>query len=255
MADLRSIIWHFRKKIVFALFLCCTVYAIYAFHTNSHSVTSHTSGTSSRRTPQKLIPSLSGQRGKSGQLSGITKATSSPQLHDDVEHEQKGKLISRTLIRLKDGNLSSQTTTGSTKRYYDVFNRTINTNNRRVNAAELSKSSSVDGEADSEYSSSSSSKDDNQVEDDNILEKPALLAPVSENKTGNVDSGLYQGPLQTNQQRTSSKKLPSALIIGVKKGGTRALLEFIRLHPDVKAAGSETHFFDKFYDNGLKWYR
>ena len=63
------------------------------------------------------IPSLSGQQRKSGQLSGITKATSSPQLHDDdVVHEQKGKLISRTLIRLKEGNLSSQTIS-STKRY------------------------------------------------------------------------------------------------------------------------------------------
>ncbi|EAW55766.1 hCG1984886, isoform CRA_b, partial [Homo sapiens] len=31
------------------------------------------------------------------------------------------------------------------------------------------------------------------------------------------------------------KKLPQALIIGVKKGGTRALLEAIRVHPDVRA--------------------
>lgn len=52
-----------------------------------------------------------------------------------------------------------------------------------------------------------------------------------------------------------SKKLPDALIIGVKKGGTRALLEFVRLHPDVRAAGSEIHFFDKHYWRGFKWYR
>ncbi|KAL1470432.1 hypothetical protein MTO96_024314 [Rhipicephalus appendiculatus] len=31
------------------------------------------------------------------------------------------------------------------------------------------------------------------------------------------------------------KRLPRALIIGVKKAGTRALLEFLRLHPDVRA--------------------
>jgi hypothetical protein len=32
----------------------------------------------------------------------------------------------------------------------------------------------------------------------------------------------------------SSRRLPDVLIIGVKKSGTRALLEFIRLHPDGK---------------------
>ncbi|KAL0893292.1 hypothetical protein ABMA27_014884 [Loxostege sticticalis] len=50
------------------------------------------------------------------------------------------------------------------------------------------------------------------------------------------------------------KRLPDALIIGVKKCGTRALLEFLRLHPDVRAAGSEVHFFDKFYHKGFEWY-
>lgn len=43
------------------------------------------------------------------------------------------------------------------------------------------------------------------------------------------------------------RHLPHALIIGVKKSGTRALLEFIRLHPDVRAAGCEVHFFDRHY--------
>ncbi|RVE69635.1 hypothetical protein OJAV_G00079470 [Oryzias javanicus] len=54
---------------------------------------------------------------------------------------------------------------------------------------------------------------------------------------------------------TESKKLPQAIIIGVKKGGTRALLEFLRLHPDVRAVGAEPHFFDRNYDKGLEWYR
>jgi len=53
----------------------------------------------------------------------------------------------------------------------------------------------------------------------------------------------------------ATRKLPEALIIGVKKGGTRALLEFIRVHPDVRAAGSEVHFFDRFYKRGFEWYR
>nr|XP_034987592.1 heparan sulfate glucosamine 3-O-sulfotransferase 4-like [Zootoca vivipara] len=51
------------------------------------------------------------------------------------------------------------------------------------------------------------------------------------------------------------KRLPQALIIGVKKGGTRALLEALRAHPDVRAVGTEPHFFDRNYDKGLDWYR
>ncbi|XP_016016678.1 heparan sulfate glucosamine 3-O-sulfotransferase 3A1 isoform X2 [Rousettus aegyptiacus] len=52
-----------------------------------------------------------------------------------------------------------------------------------------------------------------------------------------------------------SKQLPQAIIVGVKKGGTRALLEFLRVHPDVRAVGAEPHFFDRSYDKGLAWYR
>uniref|UniRef100_A0A3B4B610 Sulfotransferase n=1 Tax=Periophthalmus magnuspinnatus TaxID=409849 RepID=A0A3B4B610_9GOBI len=54
---------------------------------------------------------------------------------------------------------------------------------------------------------------------------------------------------------TATRRLPQALIIGVKKGGTRALLEFLRLHPDIRALGSEPHFFDRHYARGLDWYR
>lgn len=56
-------------------------------------------------------------------------------------------------------------------------------------------------------------------------------------------------------QRYGNKKLPNALIVGVKKGGTRAVLEFIRIHPDVRALGTEPHFFDRNYDKGMDWYR
>lgn len=51
--------------------------------------------------------------------------------------------------------------------------------------------------------------------------------------------------------------LPQALIIGVRKGGTRALLEFLNLHPDIQAQKREMHFFDQdqSYNKGLEWYR
>lgn len=53
------------------------------------------------------------------------------------------------------------------------------------------------------------------------------------------------------------KKLPSALIIGVKKGGTRALIDALQLHPQIVAAKREVHFFDDetLYEKGLDWYR
>ena len=59
----------------------------------------------------------------------------------------------------------------------------------------------------------------------------------------------------TKSLPTGTKKLPTALIIGVKKGGTRALLEFIRVHPDVRAPGPEIHFFDRHFHRGIDWYR
>ena len=53
------------------------------------------------------------------------------------------------------------------------------------------------------------------------------------------------------------KRLPNAIIIGVRKGGTRALLEFLKIHPKIKACPVEVHFFDnsKTYQLGLDWYR
>uniref|UniRef100_A0A914LD08 Sulfotransferase domain-containing protein n=2 Tax=Meloidogyne TaxID=189290 RepID=A0A914LD08_MELIC len=50
--------------------------------------------------------------------------------------------------------------------------------------------------------------------------------------------------------------LPNFLIIGVRKGGTRALLDALALHPKIKIARHEVHFFDKErnFRRGLDWY-
>ncbi|GFN81459.1 heparan sulfate glucosamine 3-o-sulfotransferase 5 [Plakobranchus ocellatus] len=54
-----------------------------------------------------------------------------------------------------------------------------------------------------------------------------------------------------------TSKLPGCIIVGARKCGTRALIEFLALHPDVAAARKEIHFFsnDTNYAKGLKWYR
>ncbi|XP_054613145.1 heparan sulfate (glucosamine) 3-O-sulfotransferase 3-like isoform X2 [Dunckerocampus dactyliophorus] len=77
-------------------------------------------------------------------------------------------------------------------------------------------------------------------------------------REGSVGEGAVtdHAGLETNisgKEWTASRRLPHALIIGVKKGGTRALLEFLRLHPDIRALGSEPHFFDRHYARGLDW--
>ncbi|XP_046566832.1 heparan sulfate glucosamine 3-O-sulfotransferase 1-like [Haliotis rubra] len=55
----------------------------------------------------------------------------------------------------------------------------------------------------------------------------------------------------------AKRRLPQCLIIGARKAGTRALLQFIRLHPDVQGASLEVHFFDRDnnYQLGYDWYR
>ncbi|XP_061764739.1 heparan sulfate (glucosamine) 3-O-sulfotransferase 3-like [Nerophis ophidion] len=77
-------------------------------------------------------------------------------------------------------------------------------------------------------------------------------------REGSVIGATGHAGLEANmsgKEWTASRRLPHALIIGVKKGGTRALLEFLRLHPDIRALGSEPHFFDRHYARGLDWYR
>lgn len=74
---------------------------------------------------------------------------------------------------------------------------------------------------------------------------PAAVAPAPRLPAANL----------SGSPRLGTKRLPQALIVGVKKGGTRAVLEFIRVHPDVRALGTEPHFFDRNYGRGLDWYR
>ena len=79
-------------------------------------------------------------------------------------------------------------------------------------------------------------------EDSNELQNSDELQPI------------YDEVSQTKGNKPQ-RRLPQAIIIGAKKAGTRALLEFLRIHPDVRAPGPEPHFFDRYYHKGLTWYR
>ncbi|VVC97093.1 unnamed protein product, partial [Leptidea sinapis] len=63
--------------------------------------------------------------------------------------------------------------------------------------------------------------------------------------------------LKTPRTPRPTRRLPQALIVGVRKCGTRALLEMLYLHPMVQKASGEVHFFDRDenYALGLEWYR
>lgn len=52
------------------------------------------------------------------------------------------------------------------------------------------------------------------------------------------------------------KRFPTAIIIGVKKGGTRALLNMLEAHPDVVSAHRELHYFDyeENFKRGVEYY-
>ena len=68
---------------------------------------------------------------------------------------------------------------------------------------------------------------------------------------------IGQLTVRTGEESKLKRRLPNAIIIGVKKGGTRALLEILKIHPSVRASSREAHFFDRDenYELGLEWYR
>lgn len=80
-----------------------------------------------------------------------------------------------------------------------------------------------------------------------VLSDPAL-APHSNHGDLSINNTL-----DVNRTR----RLPDVIIIGVRKGGTRALIEMLSLHRAIAAAKSELHFFDceQRYARGLDWYR
>lgn len=78
---------------------------------------------------------------------------------------------------------------------------------------------------------------------------PVLGNNISEN--GQSKSGEH---LKFHHMK---KRLPQCIIIGARKAGTRALLTYLNIHPDVVVKGPEMHFFDddEFYHQSLESYR
>ena len=52
------------------------------------------------------------------------------------------------------------------------------------------------------------------------------------------------------------RALPDVVILGTQRGGTTSLFDWLAAHRSVAPSTTkEVHYFDRFYDNGERWYR
>ncbi len=106
----------------------------------------------------------------------------------------------------------------------------------------------------STYSEGGGSLDDGGGETDGLdgLGGLGLRKQTNTNRSHNSKT-----PAQVFVKPTKNQKLPKCLLIGVRKGGTRALLDMLNLHSRIKISNLEVHFFDNDtnYARGLTWYR
>ena len=82
---------------------------------------------------------------------------------------------------------------------------------------------------------------------ENGIHPPTTTNPIPH------DRSMQQG---VDQHSHAEQRFPQALIIGVRKGGTRALIDMLKSHPQIKSAKGEVHFFDKdeMFLKGVDWY-
>lgn len=79
-----------------------------------------------------------------------------------------------------------------------------------------------------------------------LLLQTQLSVCLRESRSGTSTSPAYSSSSSSPSSSSSSRnatqqRLPGAIIIGVRKGGTRALLEMLNLHPDVEVAKEEVN--------------
>ncbi|XP_069110326.1 heparan sulfate glucosamine 3-O-sulfotransferase 1-like [Argopecten irradians] len=88
------------------------------------------------------------------------------------------------------------------------------------------------------------------------------MDPVDKAKFGSVgnnrlDRGNIQNNIPFHKKRDYRQRLPTCLIIGVKKAGTGAMVQYLKLHPDIVVADRELNFFDyeRNYNLGFDYYK
>lgn len=142
---------------------------------------------------------------------------------------QKQRATIYTIIHEKDSNNAKEddfiNSDKATRPEYSVNDRSVDSTDKTTNSKSTHNAENI-------------SPNDNNISEENRSAKAPTTAAIKDDKD-------------------FVKRLPNAIIIGVKKGGTRALLEILKIHPKVRACNSEVHFFDRDsnYNRGLTWYR
>ncbi|MFH4981413.1 hypothetical protein AB6A40_008122 [Gnathostoma spinigerum] len=85
-----------------------------------------------------------------------------------------------------------------------------------------------------------------------VSQAPLINTYDDEDSAGTSTRLIQQAAISQRFQR-----LPQCLIIGARKGGTRALLDALSLHSQIRIVHHEMHFFNsnETYAKGLEWYR
>ena len=81
-------------------------------------------------------------------------------------------------------------------------------------------------------------------------------SPSTKSLIVTTSSSQYEEDCDTICAAGSYRRFPDAIIIGVRKGGTRALIDMLKTHPRVLAARGEVHYFDneENFSKGVGWY-
>lgn len=108
------------------------------------------------------------------------------------------------------------------------------------------------------HSTASAMKIQSNVE--TTLSRPISFS-IHSNSTSPNDTSTNSQQANSNQTlsliKNLKRRLPQCIIIGVRKAGTRAVLEYLSLNDHIRKADQEVHFFDndERYALGLDYYR
>jgi hypothetical protein len=80
----------------------------------------------------------------------------------------------------------------------------------------------------------------------------AALGTVAGRRSRSESAHVSPEPIAT----PASQAMPDFFIIGVQRGGTRSLYEYLSGHPDIQPARTdEVHYFSLFFDRGRRWFQ
>lgn len=86
----------------------------------------------------------------------------------------------------------------------------------------------------------------------------AMLVKTECSCSSRNNSYIQDSILKTNNMQCMKKQYPKALVVGMTKGGTTALMSFLNEHPKIAARivrPFDTRYFNHYYEKPYDWYR